>query len=316
LPSLTGVDTITGNNYTINNVRVSVSDITSTVTRTNINSFSSNYGTSFQQADVNYVSSSFSPATTSFTIPTTNNNPTNANSGAPVLQYGHTYSVDIQLENVVSGRTVSRSNSFFDYTPQTASSLGLPANAVINLPTVTPISAIQGGTSPYLYSFNVANVSSSSVTYIDPLIATGYIYTVGQGDPFFATVTPISVVGSGLYKLSIWDGTAFELVDAALAAGQTFDFRTLLGFANGVSEFEITGIDPGLDPNNISAFVTGLTFVGDGSFTGTMQPIVESVPGPVVGAGLPGIILGAGFFLACLRSRRRNRDATTLSKAA
>jgi len=69
-----------------------------------------------------------------------------------------------------------------------------------------------------------------------------------------------------------------------IPAGKTFDFLTFNfltfdfltnGFASGVSEFEIIGIDPGVNPTDITAFVTGLTFTMDGSFTGTMQPIVE-----------------------------------------
>ena len=43
----------------------------------------------------------------------------------------------------------------------------------------------------------------------------------------------------------------------------------------GVSTFSVTGIDPSaaLDPSDAGAFVTGLTFVSAGSFSGTMTPI-------------------------------------------
>jgi hypothetical protein len=42
----------------------------------------------------------------------------------------------------------------------------------------------------------------------------------------------------------------------------------------GVSAFTVTGIDlaDGVDPSSGTDFVTKLTFVGDGSFTGTMTP--------------------------------------------
>jgi hypothetical protein len=58
-----------------------------------------------------------------------------------------------------------------------------------------------------------------------------------------------------------------------LAANTIFNFGAL-----GVDRFEVLGIDPslGLDPNNPVAFVTALTFVGPGEFTGTMTPIVTA----------------------------------------
>jgi hypothetical protein len=32
-----------------------------------------------------------------------------------------------------------------------------------------------------------------------------------------------------------------------------------------------------LDPNNVTAFITGLTFIADGDFTGTMTPLITEV---------------------------------------
>ncbi len=47
----------------------------------------------------------------------------------------------------------------------------------------------------------------------------------------------------------------------------------------GVDAFDVTDIDASanLDPGNVTAFITGLTFVGDGDFTGTMTPIIEDL---------------------------------------
>ena len=227
-----------------------------------------------------------------------------------MLQYGQTYSIAIQLNNTTPGSTPvpgcnictidSRSNSFFDYTPiNTSNTPNLPVGAVVNLPTVFPIPTTSGLVSPSLYSFHVPDVGpSAGMTFIDPVIATGFIYTIGAGDPFFASVEPITNVGSGIYQLLVWDSNSnqFVLVDSALAAGQTFNFLSL--FPKGVSQFEITGIDPsaGLDPTNITAFITGLTFIGDGSFTGTMQAIeAAATPLPATWILMLTGIAGIGF---------------------
>jgi hypothetical protein len=78
-----------------------------------------------------------------------------------------------------------------------------------------------------------------------------------------------------------------------------FDFAT-----GGVSEFEVLGIDPklGLDPNNTTAFITGLTFEGGGNFTGTMTPIVGSTPLPSSWVMLLGGLVGIGLVAGRKRS--------------
>lgn len=112
--------------------------------------------------------------------------------------------------------------------------------------------------------------------FIDPKVAIGYDYTIGQGDPKFGSVTLPTGIGDNKYDLWLFDGTNW-VFDAALLGGQTFIFD-----GDGVDRFRILGIEEsaGLDPNNSTAFITGLTFEGDGQFTGTMTPITTDVPEP------------------------------------
>jgi PEP-CTERM motif len=220
-----------------------------------------------------------SPNTTSFTIPTTAN-----------LIVGHKYTIGFQIIDSRDGQFPSdaadylnRSFAFFDFTPQTSSTE--PSN--IALPIVDGTTGV--------YTFNVGNVSPDSVTYIDPQVATGYIYQTGTDDPNFASVI-LPDVGGGIFDLS------YLSTNVTLDAGMQYFFP-----AGGVSEFEVTGIDPSadLDPADTSAFVTGLTFVSPGSFTGTMTPITEDV----TAAPEPGSLslLGSGLVSAAMLFRRRRK---------
>ena len=160
-----------------------------------------------------------------------------------------------------------------------------PGAPSVNLPmiTVTPPNGV-------VYSFNFA-VNQSITYYIDPSVATGYIYQTGDGNPNFASVELPDIGNPRPYDLYLWNGSAF-VFDAMLAPDTLFDFA-----AGGVSEFEVLGIDPslGLDPNNTTAFITALTFEGAGSFTGTMTPITTNIPEPTSLVLLLSSLLGIGL---------------------
>jgi hypothetical protein len=134
--------------------------------------------------------------------------------------------------------------------------------------------------------------------YLDPKVATGYIYQTGAGNPNFASVELPNIGNPNPYELYSWDGTSF-VFDTMLAAGTLHDF-----VGDGVSKFEVLGIDPSLDldPTNSTAFITALTFEDDGSFTGTMTPI--TTPEPASLTLLTAGLLGFGL----IRRRRTPRD--------
>ena len=136
-------------------------------------------------------------------------------------------------------------------------------------------------------SFSVPVLAAQPI-YIDPEVAVGYDYSIGAGDPGFRSVVFPSV-GGGQFDLFLFDsaGNAFD-TGIDLTAGTEFNFiDSLSAFGVGVSgldRFGIRGVESSaaLDPNDPLAFITELTFVADGNFTGTMMPVTAQVS-----AGVP-----------------------------
>jgi hypothetical protein len=196
--------------------------------------------------------------TDSYTIPT------------GVLTSGNFYSIAVQEDvrtNGTTGSIESRTRSFTAYFPATSGTIITP----IVLPTVSPNLSQFGGP---IYDFDTPVVEGAPIS-IDPQSATGYIYTIGSGDPNFASVELPNVGNPAPYDLYLWNGAQFAF-DTTIAADTTFTFAS-----GGVSEFEVLGIAPsvGLNPNSATAFVTQLTFTASGTFTGTMTPVI-AVPEP------------------------------------
>ncbi len=134
------------------------------------------------------------------------------------------------------------------------------------------------------FVFQPIPVTAGVPILIDPIVVEGYDYAIGQGDPLFASVVLPQGIGDGLYELSYLDQSL------TIAGGVEHVF------AGGVSAFSVRGIEAsaGLSPDDPLAFVTTLTFVADGTFSGTMTPVtVEVIPEPgtwaLMVAGLVGI---------------------------
>jgi hypothetical protein len=72
---------------------------------------------------------------------------------------------------------------------------------------------------------------------------------------------------------------------------------------NGTGTLTLNGFDP-----TVGAF-TVTTQIGTGAISSTTFSATAAVPGPVVGAGLPGLIAACGGLLAFARRRRRQQYA-------
>ena len=162
----------------------------------------------------------------------------------------------------------------------TALPSGAPPNTYV--PFVDPLTGA--------FHFNMT-VIANQVFFLDPLVAIGYDFATGVGDPNFASAIFPSV-GDNLFDV-------FNCNGASLGTAQS-GVPFSLG-AGGLNCFRVRGIEPGagIDPTNATAFVTGLSFVSDGTFTGTMTPITAVVPQP------SSLLLGsAGFILLILAAHR------------
>ena len=199
----------------------------------------------------------------------------------PNLQLGSNYEIAVILEQRdENGRLMGRARTFFEFVPMEED-----FGAAIYLPSVGPDG---------VFRFDV-KVEEGELIYIDPVVAIGYDYQIGESDPMFASVI-LPDVGDGLYELWLFDLVLNDFVfEQELIAGVEHFFS-----GGGVDRFRILGIEAsaGLDPGDVTAFVTGLTFTGDGRFTGTMTPItleISAVPEPPVLALIGLALLAVGM---------------------
>jgi hypothetical protein len=147
--------------------------------------------------------------------------------------------------------------------------------------------------SPFVFpSFTVIG---DEIWWVDPAVAIGYDYHVLSGPNFASVVLPTGI-GDDIYSLHLYNsvtGNFSSTPVATIKGGVKYDFLSSIS-SSGLDKFRILGIEPsaGLDPNDPTAFVTGLTFVSSGSVQVSQVPI--AVPEPctllLIGSGLAGLV--------------------------
>jgi hypothetical protein len=208
-------------------------------------------------------SQGFAANTTSFTV-----NPSDPNLTQPLVQ-NRQYSLQVNLRDLRNpsggtgvANTLSESSSFFDFQLLPSGGPGQVFLPMIDTSGPVPV-----------HHFQPIPVVAGQLIFIDPLVAVGYDYQIGSGNPNIASVL-MPEVGDNSFDLWLWDGIKWFDTTVDLLAGIEHFFGP-----GGVDRFRITGIEQeaGIDPFSATAFITGVSFVADGFFSGTMTPLVVDV---------------------------------------
>lgn len=141
-------------------------------------------------------------------------------------------------------------------------------------------------------------ITTDAPLFVDPAVATGFDYFSDSGPNFTSVILPH--IGDGEFALYLWNGIDWQF-DTTLAAGIQHSFGV-----SGVDRFRITGIETsaGLDPNSVTAFVTGLTFSGTGQESMRMVPITQEISVVSEPGTLAAIMMGVGVMGLMVRCRR------------
>jgi prepilin-type N-terminal cleavage/methylation domain-containing protein len=150
--------------------------------------------------------------------------------------------------------------------------------------------------------------AQDGMVFLDPEIAVGYDFTSSVNYQSVMIPKPLPG-GQDTFELVV-EGQTYTL-----KAGKVFDFRPM--YPDGVKAFTIRGIHESerLDPTNLTAFVTGVTFMEkDAAPDLTMKPIVVKQGGSSPASGwiltgsLSGLLL-VGALFGCHAWRRKANAA-------
>jgi hypothetical protein len=122
------------------------------------------------------------------------------------------------------------------------------------------------------YIIKVAVTVTEVTIWIDPVVAAGYDYAVEKGPKVTAIELP---KGIGDNKFDLWVYQSDKYVDS----GVDIEGGTLYNFNEPVRNFSIRGIETSaeLDPQNETAFPTGLRFEKTGKAVVYMTSVVNEI---------------------------------------
>ena len=103
------------------------------------------------------------------------------------------------------------------------------------MPSVDPTGSPTGGP---VYTFSVLDYQPGQLMYIDPPIAVGYDYQIGNGNPNFKSVI-LPQAGDNSFDLHLWNGSKYAF-HATVQSGVEFSFPS-----GGVDRFRVLGIEAG-----------------------------------------------------------------------